>query len=204
MRRTSGHNTEQLLTLVREGDESALDQLCRLYSERIRWMIRLRMGGELRSKLESMDLVQDALIHALGGLESFTYTNEGDFVRWLSKIVQHTLCEHWDRLHADRRDIRREVRLRSLRSTAGSGPVGTPDPIDATTPSVIMSKKEDLARLEKALDGLRPEYREVLILSRIEGLSYGQIGQRLGKTPDAVRMLASRATAALATTFRRL
>ena len=67
-----------------------------------------------------------------------------------------------------------------------------------------MSKKEDLARLEKALDGLRPEYREVLILSRIEGLSYGQIGQRLGKTPDAVRMLASRATAALATTFRRL
>jgi len=204
VQRTSGHNTEQLLTLAREGDESALDQLCRVYSERVRWMIRLRMGGELRSKLESMDLVQDALIHALGGLESFTYTNEGDFVRWLSKIVQHTLCEHWDRLHADKRDIRKEVRLRSLRSTTGSGPAGTPGPIDATTPSVIMSRKEDLARLEKALDGLKPEYREVLILTRIEGLSYGEIGQEMGKTPDAVRMLVSRATAALATTFRRL
>jgi RNA polymerase sigma-70 factor (ECF subfamily) len=167
-------------------------------------MIRLRMGGELRSKLESMDLVQDALVHALGGLESFTYTNEGDFVRWLSKIVQHTLCEHWDRLHADKRDIRKEVRLRSLRSTTGSVPAGIPGPVDATTPSVIMSRREDLARLEKALDSLKPEYRQVLILTRIEGLPYGEIGQRLGKTPDAVRMLVSRATAALATTFRRL
>ena len=204
MQRISGHNTEQLLTLVREGDESALDQLCRVYSERVRWMIRLRMGGELRSKLESMDLVQDALVHALGGLESFTYTNEGDFVRWLSKIVQHTLCEHWDRLHADKRDIRKEVRLRSLRSTTGSVPARIPGPVDATTPSVIMSRREDLARLEKALDSLKPEYRQVLILTRIEGLPYGEIGQRLGKTPDAVRMLVSRATAALATTFRRL
>jgi RNA polymerase sigma-70 factor (ECF subfamily) len=204
VQRISGHNTERLLTLAREGDESALDQLCRVYCERVRWMIRLRMGGELRSKLESMDVVQDALIHALGGLESFTYTNEGDFVRWLSTIVQHTLCEHWDRLHADKRNMRKEVRLRSLRSATGSGPAGMPGPVDATTPSVIMSRKEDLAKLEKALDSVKPEYREVLILSRIEGLSYGEIGQKLGKTPDAVRMLASRATAALATTFRRL
>ena len=126
MQRISGHNTEQLLTLAREGDESALDRLCRIYSERVRWMIRLRMGGELRSKLESMDVVQDALIHALGGLESFTYTNEGDFVRWLSKIVEHTLCEHWDRLHADKRNIRKEVRLRSLRSTTGSSARSAP------------------------------------------------------------------------------
>jgi RNA polymerase sigma-70 factor (ECF subfamily) len=167
-------------------------------------MIRLRMGGKLRSKLESMDLVQDAMLHALSGLERFTYTSEGDFVRWLSKIVQHTLYENWDRFHADKRDMRKEIRLRSLRSATGNGPDGTPDPVDVTTPSVIMSKKEDLAKLERALDSLKPEYREVLILAKLEGLSYGQIGQRLGKTPDAVRMLASRATAMLATTFRRL
>ena len=204
MQEAPGHSTEQLLTLARAGDASAVNQLCRVYSERVRWMIRLRMGGELRSKLESMDVVQDALIHALGGLESFTYTNEGDFVRWLSKIVQHTLRENWDRLRAEKRDVRKEVPLHGLPTTTGSGAVAMPDPVDATTPSAIVSKREDLARLERALDALKPEYREVLVLTRLEGLSYSQVGQRLGKTSDAVRMLASRATAALATTFRRL
>ena len=204
MQEAPGHSTEQLLTLARAGDAPAVNQLCRVYGERVRWMIRLRMGGELRSKLESMDVVQDALIHAMGGLESFTYTNEGDFVRWLSKIVQHTLRENWDRLRAEKRDVRKEVPLHGLPTTTGSGSVRIPDPIDATTPSAIVSKREDLARLERALDALRPEYREVLVLTRLEGLSYAQAGQRLGKTADAVRMLASRATAALATTFRRL
>lgn len=204
MQEAPGHSTEQLLTLARAGDGSAVNQLCRVYSERVRWMIRLRMGRELRSKLESMDVVQDALIHALGGLESFTYTNEGDFVRWLSKIVQHTLRENWDRLRAEKRDVRKEVPLHGLPTATGGGSVRMPDPVDATTPSAIVSKREDLARLERALDALKPEYREVLVLTRLEGLSYSQVGQRLGKTSDAVRMLASRATAALATTFRRL
>ena len=204
MQPAPGHSTEQLLTLARAGDAPAVNQLCRVYGERVRWMIRLRMGGELRSKLESMDVVQDALIHALGGLESFTYTNEGDFVRWLSKIVQHTLRENWDRLRAEKRDVRKEVSLHGLPTATGGGSVRMPDPVDATTPSAIVSKREDLARLERALDALKPEYREVLVLTRLEGLSYGQVGQRLGKTADAVRMLASRATAALATTFRRL
>ena len=65
-----------------------------------------------------------------------------------------------------------------------------------------MSKKEDLAKLEKAIDRLKPEYREAIVLTKIEGLSYGEIGERLGKSPDSVRMLATRAMAALTTAFR--
>ena len=60
--------TQELVILAKEGDDSALEQLCRVYGERVRRIIRLRMGGELRSKLDSMDLVQDALLSAVGGL----------------------------------------------------------------------------------------------------------------------------------------
>ena len=66
-----------------------------------------------------------------------------------------------------------------------------------------MSKKEDLAKLAKAIDKLKPEYREAIVLTKIDGLSYAEIGDRLGKSADAVRMLATRAMAALATAFRR-
>jgi RNA polymerase sigma factor (sigma-70 family) len=66
-----------------------------------------------------------------------------------------------------------------------------------TTPSVIICKREALDRLEKALDKLKPEYKEVVVLKRIEGLSYAEIAERLGKSAEAVGMLLSRAMTAL-------
>jgi RNA polymerase sigma-70 factor (ECF subfamily) len=69
---------------------------------------------------------------------------------------------------------------------------------------MILSGKEDLAKLEKAIDELKPEYREAIILTKIEGLSYHEIGHRLGKSSDAVRMLATRAMAELTSIFGKI
>jgi len=198
---TFGQKTQELVTLAKEGDNSALEQLCRVYGERVRRIIRLRMGKEIRPRLDSMDLVQDALICALGGLRDFTYKNEGDFLRWLSRIAQNALRDSLDKLHAAKRDIRREVRLENYEPTSGIGAVRTPRTIESTTPSVIMSRKEDLDKLERAIDELKPEYREVIVLTKIEGLSYKEIADRLGKSPDAVRMLVPSAMAELTTVF---
>ena len=66
---------------------------------------------------------------------------------------------------------------------------------------MIMSKKEDLDRLEKAIDELKPVYREVIVLAKIEGLSYKEIGERLGKSMDSVGHLLSRAMVALTEAF---
>ena len=131
-----------------------------------------------------------------------TYKDEGDFVRWLSKIAENEIRGSLKKLHADKRDIRKEVRLYNYGPITGGGFVRTPGPIEATTPSVIMSRKEDLAKLEKAMDELKPEYREAIILTKIEGLSYGKVATRLDKSPDAVRMLATRAMVSLAAAFR--
>jgi RNA polymerase sigma-70 factor (ECF subfamily) len=161
------------------------------------------MGKELRPKLDSMDLVQDALVSALEGLGHFTYRNEGDFLRWLSKIAENTLRDNLDKLYTDKRDIRKEVRPDDYGSATGGRFAGAPGPIDATTPSVIMSRKEDLDKLEKAIDELKPEYSEVVVLTKIEGLSYKEIGQRLGKSADAVGMLLSRAMVALTIAYGR-
>jgi RNA polymerase sigma-70 factor (ECF subfamily) len=155
------------------------------------------MGKELRSKLESMDLVQDVLVSALKDLGNFTYKNEGDLVRWLSRIADNRLRDNLDRLHADKRDIRKEVALGADESTTGGRLLGAPGLLDTTTPSAIMSRREDLARLEKAIDALKPEYGEVIVLTKIEGLSCKEIADKLGKSSDAVRKLASRAMTAL-------
>jgi len=195
--------TKYLVTLAKDGDNSALDQLCKAYGERVRRIVRLRMGKELRPKMDSMDLVQEALVSAVTGLEGFTYKNEGDFLRWLSRIAENALRHSIDRLHAEKRDIRKEVRLEDYRPTTRDRFVGTAGPIDATTPSVIMSRKEDLDRLERAMDALKPEHREVILLTKIEGLSYKEVGDRLQKSVEAVGMILSRAMVALTIAYGR-
>jgi RNA polymerase sigma-70 factor (ECF subfamily) len=159
------------------------------------------MGKELRSKLESMDMVQDVLLCVFRDLEGFTYHSEGDFLRWLSRLVENRLRGKVTQLRAGKRDIRKEVRLESHEGTAGGGFAGTAGTIEVTTPSVIMSKREDLARLEKAIDALKPEYREIIVLTKIEGLSYKEIAHRLGKSDEAVRKMVSRALETLINIF---
>lgn len=199
------YQTQRLVALAKEGDQAALERLCKAYNERVLRIIRMRMGLELRTKLESMDLVQDAFIAALRGLENFTYRNEGDFLRWISKIAENRLRDNLDKFHADKRDIRKETPLmRNRDATRESLAQSFFGPIDSMTPSVIMSKRENLDKLEKAMDGLKPEYREVIVLTKIEGFSYKEAGERLGKNPDAVRMLLSRAMAALSKGFEKV
>ena len=201
MRSVCHHKTQYLVALARAGDNSALDQLCDVYGERVRRIIRLRMGKELRVKLDSMDLVQDALFSALEGLGDFTYKNEGDFLRWLSRIAQNAFRDNLDKLHAAKRDIRKEVHLDNVGRTANGRLPGVPGPVATTTPSVIMSRKEDLDKLEKAIDKLKPEYRNVIVLAKIDGLGYQEIGDRLGKSSEAIRKLVSRAMTALINAF---
>jgi RNA polymerase sigma-70 factor (ECF subfamily) len=134
------------------------------------------------------------------GLKDFTYKNEGDFLRWLAKIIQNKFRDNLDKIYTNKRDIRKETRLKDYGPSTGSF-VGNPGPIQATTPSVIMSKKEDLDKLEKAIDQLKPDYREVIVLAKIEGLSYKEIADRLGKSIDSVAHLLSRAMLALTETF---
>ncbi|MFC1792474.1 RNA polymerase sigma factor [Planctomycetota bacterium] len=197
MRPINNHNTQHLIVLAKEGNQSALNQLCSVYSERVRRIIRFRLDQKLRSKLDSVDVVQDALILAMGGLKDFTYRNEGDFLRWLSRIAENKLHDIFDEFYADKRDIRKEIPFKEGRGSAVDAFFGAVGPIGTTTPSVIMCKKEALDRLEKALDELKPEYKKVIVLKRIEGLSYAEIAERLGKSAEAVGMLLSRAMTAL-------
>jgi RNA polymerase sigma-70 factor (ECF subfamily) len=195
------NKTQHLVDLAKEGDEAAINQLCSVYGERVRRIIRLRLNQKLRPKLDSVDVVQDALILALDGLKDFTYKNEGDFLRWLSKIAENRLRDIFDKYHADKRDVHREIPFKKEGRSTEGGSVGAAGPVRNTTPSVIASKKEAMDRLEKALDKLKPEYKEIIMLKRIEGLSHAEIAERLNKNAGAVRMLLARAIAALAITY---
>jgi RNA polymerase sigma factor (sigma-70 family) len=56
---------------------------------------------------------------------------------------------------------------------------------------------EETARLERAIERLTDDHREVILLRKFEELGYREIAARLGRSEDACRMLLARAMAAL-------
>ncbi|MDT8301640.1 MAG: RNA polymerase sigma factor [Sedimentisphaerales bacterium] len=194
-------NTHQMVSSAQKGDRFALEQLCNIYAERIRRIVRLRAGTELRAQLESMDLVQDAMIAAVTSLKDFRYHKDGDFMRWLAKIAENRIRDRVDHIHAAKRDVRRQVQLEDDENKSScQKPYGSV-PIVTTTPSVLLVKREEFDRLEKAMDRLKGHYRKVLLLAKIEGLTHEQIAERMKKSPAAVAKLLPRAIVALANEF---
>ncbi len=193
--------TLHLVTLAKSGDQSAIEKLYETYSGRILRIVRMRMGNELRGKMQSIDIVQEALFRSFRDLEKFTYKNEGDFLRWLSHIAENRIRDKITEIRAHMRDHRREQPLSNNNHLNDESAVHAYAPMDSATPSKILSKAEDMDKLERAMQRIKPEYREVILLTKVEGLTQKQAGEKMGKSPDAVRMLLARALNALSIAF---
>jgi RNA polymerase sigma-70 factor, ECF subfamily len=195
-------STQALLQRVQTGDKQALNDLYNRYLMRVLAAVRARLGAELRGKLESWDIVQDALLASLKNVQSFDQTSEGAFLNWLAKVVENRIRDQMDHFRAAKRDHRLEKALAGPRSAESSAPLDIPENNGQPTPSQVLILSEDLARLEKAMDQLPEESRELIVAVKIEGRTYDEIAQDLGKSPDAVRMQAKRALLALTNAFR--
>jgi RNA polymerase sigma-70 factor (ECF subfamily) len=195
-------STQALLQRIQTGDKGALNELYNRYLMRVLAAVRARLGAELRGKLESWDVVQDALLASLKNVQSFNQTSEGAFLNWLAKVVENRIRDQLDFFRADKRDHRLERPLAGPRSAESSAPLDIPERSGVPTPSQFLVLSEDLARLEKAMDQLPEESRELIVAVKIEGRTYDEIAQNLGRSPDAVRMQVKRALLALTNAFR--
>lgn len=117
--------TSDLLRRAKKGDREALNDLCARYGERLRTVVRLRLGIRLRSKLESCDVVQDALMKALPGIQDAHFTTSGAFFHWLTAIVENHIRDLADHYAADKRDAARErpLEVRGSGTESIGGPI---------------------------------------------------------------------------------
>ncbi len=182
-----------LLLQAREGSEPALNRLFEQCGERLLSLIRLRMGAKLRSRMESGDLLNATLLRAFRSFDSLEARNTPSLMAWLGRIAESEIRDEADRLNAQRRDAAKEVPLDS-----GVGELAAQ--LRSQTSRLVLS--ESRARLERAIEQLREEYREIILLRRYEELGFKEIGARLGKSPDACRMLLARAMTALTLKMR--
>lgn len=188
---------ERLLDAARGGDGAALGLLLGRYHNYLRLLARVQLGRRIQAKLDVADVVQDVSLEVHRRIASFRGGSEGEFLSWLRQILGGVLANQVRRYFGTkRRDVRLERDLfedldRSSRAMAA------PLVAAESSPSAQASRREQAVILADALDGLAADYREVIILRQLEGLSFPEVAERMGRTQDSVKNLWARALAKL-------
>lgn len=193
-----GDGPEELIQRASCGDETAVEELLERYLPTARAYVRRRMGRLLRTREESLDVVQSACRRALERRDGYDHRSEPQFRAWLLGIVENKIVDRYRELNADRRSPDREVRLDSRESRE--------DPaLDVpATPASVAARNEERQRVRLALAHLPPELAAAVQLHELEGLSYERVAQRLGVTSKQARLRVVKAKVALARVLRDL
>lgn len=174
---------------ARAGDSAAAAELFDRHLPKLRAAAKARLPAALRGKVGESDVIQEAYLAAFLGLEGFEDRGDGSFARWLRGILDKKVADEVRRLAAGKRDLRREERL----PTEADASPRTPPP----SPSQAAMDAEQAAALHAAIASLAPDHAAVLRHVHVEGRTFVEIGELMGRTADAVEKLHARALAKL-------
>jgi RNA polymerase sigma-70 factor (ECF subfamily) len=187
----------RLLPAFRAGDRTAGDALLRHFEPWLRLLAQVQVESRFRAKFDPSDVVQQTMLEAVRALPQFRGTTEAELTAWLRQILAHALAHEIRRYRGtQKRDLQREVPL-DKQLTNASQRLGDILPATGTSPSQVLIQHERQVLLAQALERLPEDYREVIVLRSLEGLSHDEVAKRLGRNSGAVRMLWVRALARL-------
>ena len=179
------------------GDRRALETLLERHHGELHAFVRLRYGKLLSSRESSFDLAQSVCREVLEQADRFQHAEDNGFRRWLFTTALRKINDRQAYYLAGKRDVFREIQ-QPKESDEGSAVADLMQHYRTfSTPSRVVSDKEEVARVEAAFEVLSDEQREVLTLAHLVGLPRSEIAQQLGKTEGAVRVILHRALAKL-------
>ena len=180
---------EQEAAIVRKvlgGDANAFETLVLEYEKNV-YNIALRMTGNSE---DAADMTQEAFIKAYNSLQSFR--GDSKFSVWLYRIVSN-VCLDFLRSKNRRPTV-------SLSVEDDDGEDAQLDVADESqSPELLLDRKLTRDSVRRGLDSLPPDYRQILLLREIQGLSYDEIAQALSLEVGTVKSRIFRARKRLGT-----
>ena len=180
---------EQEAAIVRKvlgGDANAFETLVLEYEKNV-YNIALRMTGNSE---DAADMTQEAFIKAYNSLQSFR--GDSKFSVWLYRIVSN-VCLDFLRSKNRRPTV-------SLSVEDDDGEDAQLDVADESqSPELLLDRKLTRDSVRRGLDSLPPDYRQILLLREIQGLSYDEIAQALSLEVGTVKSRILRARKRLCT-----
>ncbi len=130
----------------------------------------------LRDDHDAQDAVQEAYLRAYRHFHAF---RGGDARAWLLAIVRNAALTH----------LRRLGRRRLDQPLEQAEPVASPD----DDPEVALMRAAGRQEVRRAVDQLAPEFREVILLREMQGLSYREMAERIGVPQGTIMSRLARA-----------
>jgi RNA polymerase sigma-70 factor (ECF subfamily) len=173
----SAERLDELIERLNDGDVAAAEQAFLSFEPYLRMAVRRRLSKSLRSKLDSVDIVQsvwaDLLVHFRKA--GWRFNDRSHLRAFLLRVVQNRLT---DRRRQHHRALEREE---SIGASSASELPSSRQP----RPSEIAQGNELWKRM---LEGCPPAHRQILILKR-QGLPLADIASRTGLHEGSIRRI---------------
>lgn len=186
-------DSSRLLNRAKAGSEEARGALFEHHRNYLELLACVELGRRLKTKVDPSDIVQETFLEAHRGFDGFRGRSRPEFAAWLRTILGRRIARVVRRyLRNQGRDVRREEMLdlalekSSMALERGLGAV-------QLSPSGDAAKREQGILLANALAQLPPDYRDAVVLRNFEGLSFSEVGERMGRSVDSVQKLWVRA-----------
>jgi RNA polymerase sigma-70 factor (ECF subfamily) len=170
---------------ARKGDLESFNELVRAYQDSVyRWVYRLVNEPELAE-----DITQTVFLTAFQKLNTF---RDGSFKGWLFRIARN---ESYDELR--RRKRRPSVSLQQPLWEDESQELGEILPDNVPAPEEVVEQHEQRRLVQRTLERLPKEQREVLALVDMSEMDYQEAAQVLGVPIGTIKSRLARARAHL-------
>lgn len=178
----------ELIARAQAGEHRAFAVLVRQYQDRVfRFILRL-----VGARDEAMDLTQETFMKAHQALPG--WRPEAQFRTWLFSIAHNAALDL----------LRRRQRVEFVSFSdlpAGEEDHALPDP--ARQPDERLADRQSIEQLERTLQELPAEHREILLLREVEDMSYTEIAATLGIAEGTVKSRIARARSAALAGYQR-
>jgi RNA polymerase sigma-70 factor, ECF subfamily len=180
----------ELVRLSQQGDEAAFEELVRRHQQRVFALV----SGILRHSDDVEDIAQQVFLKAYFGIKKFD--QRAAFSTWLYKIAVN---ECWDYLR------KRKVRPLIYEADLSEEQVSRLDGIVSSTrpPEGPNARTETREIVERMLDVLSEQDRQLLVLKEIEGFSVQELAEILHLNVNTVKVRLFRARGRIMDTYRR-
>lgn len=178
----------ELATMAAAGREAAFRELLARY-ERPVFSLIYRM---VRDRTQAEDLAQEAFVRAFNAIG--TYKTSYKFSNWILKIANNHTIDHLRKRRIETVSIHGSPHATTLEEASQSELVVASQD---ENPHEYLEHKELGGQIERAIGGLREEYRTAVILRHVEGYAYDEIAEIMGVPLGTVKTYLHRARAEL-------
>lgn len=184
-------DAERRLQAAQAGSSEALGQMLEACRGYLLFVAAHELDPRLRAKGGASDLVQQTLLEAFQDFARFQGGSEEELRAWLRRLLLNNVA-NFARLFRDtsKRKMSAEVPLDGGDSSAewAQTLIG-----GDSTPSAHAMANEQAEAVEKALQRLPDDYRQVILLRYREELAFEEIGRIMERSANAVEKLWLRA-----------